>query len=97
MPRKPAQRPWIEAGVSRSTMVSAAGEGAPAGSAEGYAAALAHDLDRAIGANVAMAGILAELTVLSANGRARSPLAEGTQRPPYASARRSIPLFSIKV
>ena len=77
-PRRPAQRPWLAAGVSRSTwyrrrkraqqVASVAYAHATLDRAEAFAAALTRDLARCAGLERETMAILAELTALTAGG-----------------------------
>jgi hypothetical protein len=73
-PRRPAQRPWLAAGVSRRKQrARQASAGACACAtferAEAFAAALARDLARCAALERETVAILAELTALTAGGR----------------------------
>jgi len=77
-PRRPAQRPWLAAGVSRSTWYRRKQQARQAAAvayacatlerAEAFAAALTRDLDRCAALERETVAILAELTALTAGG-----------------------------
>ncbi len=77
-PRRPAQRPWLAEGVSRSTWYRRKQRARQAASvacahaildrAEAFAAALTRDLDRCAALEREFMAILAELTALTAGG-----------------------------
>ena len=78
-PRRPAQRPWLAAGVSRSTWYRRRKQRARQAAAvayacatferaEAFAATLARDLDRCAALERETVAILAELTALMAGG-----------------------------
>ncbi len=77
-PRRPAQRPWLAAGVSRSTWYRCKQRARQAAAvayacatferAEAFAAALTRDLDRCAALERESMAILAELAALTAGG-----------------------------
>jgi len=83
MPRKPAQRPWLAEGISRSTYYRRRKQAPEAGArqcalasvertierAESYAAKLSHDLDRCTALKRECMAIIGELAALAHSSR----------------------------
>ena len=86
-PRRPAQRPWLAAGISRSTWYSRRKKARDAATAcaifaraESFAAALTHDLARCAAFERESMAIIAELAAFASGDLSSEALAKGDRR-----------------